>query len=439
MGVDDHNVVEDKQSLNDTFIYLRLHHLDYTEKRLGTFESIYDCFRDKGLPKRLLIRGASGTGKSTVCLQLCTNWANERYTDLVSFTLLFHVKLQLVRMPTTLIEQDWMDMESFISKNQQKICVIMDDFDDLVHEARQCVLDIWSGKQYSNITVILTSQHKSFHTLTQHDNQALYYEIAPLDAHLKTKLITSCYVHNPELVDKAIKAIPDEPCLISLTNNPMYLFVFCMLLANMDGSIPTTHRGIMHDVVILYANTRYHHLGRIKRHHDGNPPEDVLHESDLPPEVQDIMTTLTVSALEKTKGKSLYVLNDPSNVSLYVLNDPSHVYNGVAYISHGEQNDHVSSISLPHGITSSISNSCDNASETYTKASSLSAFPQQACKKSCSKSAKKVVTSGSGAVPLSNDSFMASASRIAAKRASHETNTTYFSRYTICPNKMVTK
>ncbi|CAH3105228.1 unnamed protein product [Porites lobata] len=145
-----------------------------TQKELEHYTDIFDGGRLHHLPKRILVHGRPGIGKTVFTQKATFDWSQHRFKGkLGRFDLVLLVKLRdvcnLNDLPAILRDANLLasdgpistdNLYDYVRHHQQKVLLILDGYDEYVHSAasQSPVLQIWEKKQLRNCCVIITSR-----------------------------------------------------------------------------------------------------------------------------------------------------------------------------------------------------------------------------------------------------------------------------------------
>ena len=145
-----------------------------TQKELKHYTDIFDGGRLDNLPKRILVHGRPGIGKTVFTQKATFDWSQHRFEGkLGRFDLLLLVKLRdvcyLNDVPGILSNANLLasdgrvstdNLYDYVRCHQENVLLILDGYDEYVHSAeRQSpVLQIWEKKQLRDCCVIVTSR-----------------------------------------------------------------------------------------------------------------------------------------------------------------------------------------------------------------------------------------------------------------------------------------
>ena len=143
-----------------------------TQNKLEHYTDIFDGGRLHHTPKRILVHGRPGIGKTVFTQKATFDWS-QRKGKLGRFDLVLLVKLRdvcdLNDVPAILSNANLLasdgpvstdNLYDYVRRHQEKVLLILDGYDEYVHSAaRQSpVLQIWEKKQLRDCSVIITSR-----------------------------------------------------------------------------------------------------------------------------------------------------------------------------------------------------------------------------------------------------------------------------------------
>ena len=145
-----------------------------TQKELEHYTNIFDGERLHHLPKRILVHGRPGIGKTVFTQKATFDWSQHRFKGKFGrFDLVLLVKLRdvcnLNDVPAILSAANLLasdgpistdDLYDYVRHHQEKVLLILDGYDEYVHSAasQSPVLQIWEKKQLRDCCVIITSR-----------------------------------------------------------------------------------------------------------------------------------------------------------------------------------------------------------------------------------------------------------------------------------------
>ncbi|CAH3187253.1 unnamed protein product [Porites lobata] len=145
-----------------------------TQKELEHYTDIFDGGRPNHKPKRILVHGRPGIGKTVFTQKATFDWSQHRFEGkLGRFDLVLLVKLRdvcnLNAVPDILSAANLLasdgpistdNLYDYVRHHPEKVLLILDGYDEYVHSAasQSPVLEIWAQKKLRDCCVIITSR-----------------------------------------------------------------------------------------------------------------------------------------------------------------------------------------------------------------------------------------------------------------------------------------
>ena len=143
-----------------------------TQEELKDYADIFKGDKHHPNPKRLLVYGRPGVGKSTFSQKTAFDWAKQRKGILMKFDVVLLIKLRdvchlkdirdFLRVSKLLAGDEVVSVDrvyEYILHNQEKVLLILDGYDEYFCTGNQSpVREIWEGKLLREIHVIITTR-----------------------------------------------------------------------------------------------------------------------------------------------------------------------------------------------------------------------------------------------------------------------------------------
>ena len=142
-----------------------------TKERLKDYSGIFESHGHHLIPNRILVYGRPGIGKSTFTKKLTVDWSRDNKEVLKKFAVVLLIKLRdvcnskdvcpMLEKAELLSADDPMvfgQLYDYIRRNQEKVLLILDGYDEYSAEKSSPFHQIWKGSLLRDCTLLVTTR-----------------------------------------------------------------------------------------------------------------------------------------------------------------------------------------------------------------------------------------------------------------------------------------
>ena len=235
----------------------------------------------------VLIDGAPGVGKTTLCSRIATDWAIGTIQDLNRFTLVMLVPLRRISEAIEVYELFHMYTDHKKTREEvidvvtgnagSGIMLLLDGFDELTPELRNKSLfvDLINGRRLTNCTVFVTSRPYASQKLQRICNR--HIEILGFSLDKIRCCINSAFPKDKDRANDLIRDLESREDLLSLCYIPMNCAIIIFVYKGENCHLPNTVTAL-YELYLTHALRR--HASKI------GLQEDFVNLKDLPNELE---------------------------------------------------------------------------------------------------------------------------------------------------------
>ena len=262
-------------------IYTRLRMVSREKKARATAEQrvveateIFKPHEECKQPRKVLIEGSPGMGKTTYCNKVAYDWAINTKNEGDCFPEFEKVLLLKCRdveiesdlwgtiddqlLPGEINQKEREKFFEFIRQNQSKVLLILDGLDELPSSKLPEFTDIIQGKMLPLCHLVVTARHEAGIPMRKVCDTLL--EIEGFTYQDIKEFIHKYFVGKEDLAEKLLDKIQNEESLTEMAANPLNTALLCLLCEDFQGILPESrtqlYLEIVHCVLIRYRKKK---------------------------------------------------------------------------------------------------------------------------------------------------------------------------------------
>ena len=241
-----------------------------TQSELKHYSDLFTANKNGVIPKRILVQGQTGIGKSTFVKKLLVDWVevnkktgDEQAAVLKNFELVVAVNLKevskcqslkdVIRLSNVFAKEDkYMteDLVDYITNNQEKVLLIFDGYDEYRSGLDSEIYEIFSGNSLRNCCVLITSRISKADELR--GGEDLHAEITGFSGVDREDFMRR-FLSGDEVL--SLEHLLYERNVFQLAKVPLLLLFFCILWKKGKfKSFPETQTKLYMDIVQFILN-----------------------------------------------------------------------------------------------------------------------------------------------------------------------------------------
>ena len=262
-------------------IYTRLRVVSREKKARATAKQrvvetteIFNPHEECKQPRKVLIEGMPGMGKTTYCNKVAYDWAINIKNEgdcFPEFDLVLLLKCRDVEiesdlwgaiddqlLPGEINQKEREKFFEFIRQNQSKVLLILDGLDELPSSKLPEFTDVIEGKILPLCHLVVTARHEAGIPVRNVCDSLL--EIEGFTYQDSKEFIHKYFAGKEDLAKKLLDKIQNEKRLKEMTANPLNTALLCLLCEDFQGILPEIrtqlYLEIVHCVLIRYRKKK---------------------------------------------------------------------------------------------------------------------------------------------------------------------------------------
>ena len=246
-------------------IFTRLKFVSRRKERGMKTDDIVDMFQifqpheECSQPRRVLIEGQPGMGKTTYCQKIAYDWAKKRKggETFPDVTLVLLLKCRDINcglweaiddqlLPREVNEEEKERLFKFIRGHQSKVLLVLDGLDELPMDQLLIYKDIIQGRVLPESYIVVTARHEvgvkvreCCHTLLEVEG---FTETDAEEFILR-------YFKEERLAKTLLEKLDSDVTLQDLTRNPLNTALLCLLCEDFGGKFPESRTLLYLEIV----------------------------------------------------------------------------------------------------------------------------------------------------------------------------------------------
>ena len=212
-----------------------------TQEELENYTDIFNSGKHSQAPKRILVYGRPGIGKTVFTQKTTFDWAEQRFKGkLGTFELVLLVKLRDVQnfedVPSLLRDSELLandgeisvdELYHYVRNHQEKVLLIVDGYDENSAVNKSPVREIWERKQLRDCCVVITTRHMKADELRRPSDSQ--FEINGFDSKRQEEFARRFLKDRGEEDVQAFLAYLEKQNLKKEAEIPLLLLMLCLL------------------------------------------------------------------------------------------------------------------------------------------------------------------------------------------------------------------
>ena len=238
-----------------------------TKEKLEDYADLFKGYGRHPKPKRILVYGKPGIGKSTFTQKIAVDWARGKKEILKRFHVLLLLKLRdvcdsqdfrtMLETAELLSADDPMavdNLDKYVRENQDKVLLVLDGYDEYHGGKSSPVNQIWRGRVLRGCCVVITTRRVKEEELSKQSHVQL--ELNGFDSEKQVKEFASKFLSDQKDVKELVEYLRKHK-LWGMAKIPLLLLMLCLVWKEKGRKGLLTSRA---DLYSRFMQTLLHHL-----------------------------------------------------------------------------------------------------------------------------------------------------------------------------------
>ena len=213
-----------------------------TKEKLKDYTDIFMADKHYPNPRRILVYGRPGIGKTVFTQKTTFDWSQQRNEVFKKFDLVLLIRLRdvcdlndirAILSASELLACDGMisvdDLYDYIRKNQEKVLLVLDGYDEYSTGTSSPIVDIWESRLLRDCHVIMTTRELKSGELRKHSH--VQFEINGFDSEDQIKTFARKVLKDEKDVPEFVEELRGKN-LLNIAEIPLLLLMLCVLWDN---------------------------------------------------------------------------------------------------------------------------------------------------------------------------------------------------------------
>ena len=211
-------------------------------------------------PRKVLIEGQPGVGKTTYCNKIAYDWAknckaDDSFPD-VQVLLLLKCKdinselreaIDDQLLPKDMKKEEREKFFTFVWEHQSNVLLVLDGLDELPTHKLPVYKEIIQGRMLSKCYLVVTSRHEAGIKVRECCDTLL--EVEGFTENDAEDFIRKYFKTDTHLVQKLLDKLRTDASLSGITANPLNTALLCLLCEDFQGDLPNGRTVLYHEIV----------------------------------------------------------------------------------------------------------------------------------------------------------------------------------------------